>query len=47
MNILSPLYATGFGALHIDENKEAEIAVEEMLFKILYLENSDKAIFFI
>ena len=46
MNIISPLHNTGFDSLQEDEKKEAEKSGEEMLWAILYLENSDKARFY-
>ena len=42
MKILYPLYVPGFVMLPDDENKEAETSGKEMLFAILYLNNSDK-----
>ena len=46
MKILFPLHTTGFYALHNSDKKEAETSVEELLCAILYLENSDKDIFY-
>ena len=43
MKIHFPLRNTGFDSLQEDEKKETEKAGEEMLYVILYLENSDKA----
>ena len=45
MKIRFPFHNTGFDSLQEDENKEAENSGEEILCKILYLENSDKARF--
>ena len=45
MKIIFPLHNTGFDSLQEYEHKEAEKAGEEMLWDILYLENSDKARF--
>ena len=45
MNIRFPLHNTGFDSLQEEEKKEAEKIGEEVLCKILYLENSDKARF--
>ena len=42
MNIIFPLYNTGFDYLQEIDNKDAETSGEEMLCAILYLENSDK-----
>ena len=36
------MHVTGFDALSENDRKEVEIAGEEMLCDILYLENSDK-----
>ena len=46
MKILFPLHTNGFDLLNEDERNEAKTSGEEMLCKILYLENSDKAIFY-
>ena len=45
MKILFPLHNNGFYSLQEYEKKEAEKAREEMLWSILYLDNSDKARF--
>ena len=45
MKILYPLPVTGFDALSDNDKKDAEKPGEEMLCEILYLENSDKAMF--
>ena len=45
MNVLFPLHNTVFDSLQEYEKKEAEKSGEEVLCAILYLENSDKAIF--
>ena len=42
MNIIFPLYNTGFDYLQEIDNKDADTSGEEMLCAILYLENSDK-----
>ena len=43
--ILYALHVTGFDALSDDETKGVETAGEEMIYAILYLENSDKSRF--
>ena len=45
MNIIFPFHNTGFDYLQEDENKEAEKVGEEMLYVILYIDNSDKSRF--
>ena len=45
MNRLFPINTSVFDSLKENEMKEAETPGEEMLCAILYLENSDKAIF--
>ena len=45
MKIFFPLHNTVFDSLQKYEKKEAEKAGEEMLYKIQYLEKSDKARF--
>ena len=45
MKILFPLHVTGFGSLQENDKKEAEIEGEEMIYAIIYLENSDKTRF--
>ena len=45
MNILFLLHTSGFDLLQENEKKEAEIAREEILCAILYLESLDKARF--
>ena len=45
MKICFPLHNTGFYFLQEDKKKKAEKAGEEMLYAILYMENSDKARF--
>ena len=45
MKIIYPLHVPGFYTLTNNGKKEAEIAREELLCTILYLENSDKSRF--
>ena len=45
MKIIFPLHNTGFDSLQEDKKKEAEKSGEEMLYAILYIENSDKSRF--
>ena len=45
MKIRFPLHNNGFDSLQEDEKKGSEKAGEEILYAILYLENSDKARF--
>ena len=45
MKILFPLHNTGFDSIQEDDKTEAEKTGEEILYAILYLENSDKARF--
>ena len=45
MNIIYPLHVTGFDAFQDNDKKWAEIAREEILWAILYLENSYKTRF--
>ena len=42
MNILLSLLNTGFDYLQEDKEKDTEKSVEEILCKILYIDNSDK-----
>ena len=42
MKILYPLHVKGFYTLTDSDKKEAETEGEEIICKILYLENSDK-----
>ena len=45
MKIIFPLHTAGFDLLQENDNKESEMAGEEILCAILYLENSDKSRF--
>ena len=46
MKILFPLHTTGFYSLQDDEKRDMDTAGEEMIYAILYLENSYKYQFF-
>ena len=45
MEIIYPLHVTGFDAISDNEKKEADTEVEEIIYAVLYLENSYKAMF--
>ena len=45
MKIIYQLHITVFDALSYDDNEEADKSGEELLYFILYLENSDKSRF--
>ena len=46
MKILYPLHVTGFDSLSENDNKEAETALEYIIYTIPYLENSYKSKFY-
>ena len=45
MKILYPLHVTGFNVMSDNDKKETEKEGKEMIFTIIYLESSHKAIF--